>query len=479
MPNLPQIAPLHYSYQSEIQDINRPIPRMKHYPILMLFLLFGITASAQQKKVNIDIKAASYTEELSYIDCVIDNFTLHQFVVVGDLKKTTFQKPVDFGGSTFSHAANWDSSIFLDTVFFDRVTFSDTASFVEVTFSKHPSFFSATFLGQAMFESAVFPGEVNFNGAKFLKTASFDQAAFSKQTDFVKSNFSHGAHFAYVKFSDRVNFIDAAFNGHSSLSLMNLALGDSTHFRFDDTVLPDTIYFSDNTQIKNEIDFLHANFTTESRYDYNINRPKPILIYLYNTDIAKLRLDYTHFKLLLPDSTIDTEGPSKSISPDDKSSVYEALLNNFKTNGQTESYELLDVEYQQFKWKHSWTHWIPCIPKYWWNFGYDKEYIFGWTFLLLLVFTCFSFIYIHSLNTKVYAMEKIPTNPAWEKKLSLKDFGNRLWYSFMYTSTVFFMLSLKIENVQFKEKRGTFYLVTVYSIGLICIGYVANFILQK
>jgi hypothetical protein len=453
---------------------------MKHYPILILFLLFGITASAQQQKeVNVDIKAGSYTKELTYLDCAIDNFTLHQFVVIGDQKKTTFQKPVDFGGSTFSHAANWDSAIFLDTAFFDRVTFLDTASFVEVIFSKHTSFLSATFSGQAMFEFAVFTGEVNFNSAKFLKPASFNQAVFSKQAEFVKSNFAHGAHFDYVKFSDRVNFIDAVFDGHSCLSLMNLTLGDTSHFRFDDTVLPDTIYFSNNTQIKNGIDFLHADFAANSRYDSVQNRPKPILIYLYNSDIAKLRLDYTHFKLLLPDSTIDKEGPSKSISPDDKSSVYEALLNNFKTNGQTESYELLDVEYQQFKWEHSWTRRIPCIPKYWWNFGYDKDYIFGWTFLLLLVFTCFSFIYIHSLNTKVYTIERIQTNPVWENKLSLKDFGNRLWYSFIYTSTVFFMLSLKIENLHFKEKRGTFYLVTVYLIGVICIAYVANFILQK
>ena len=453
---------------------------MKHYAILMLFLLFGIAVSAQQKKVNIDIKAASYTEELNYRGSVIDNSTLHEFSTNGDLKKTTFHKYVDFTASKFLHTADWVNAIFLDTTLFTRVVFSDTANFNQTTFSKYTSFLSATFSGQAMFESTVFTREVNFNSAKFLKAASFDQAAFAKQAGFVKSNFSHGAHFDYVKFLDQVNFIYAVFNGRSSLSLMHLTLGDSSHFRFDDTVLPDTIFFSDNSLIKNEIDFSHANFTAESRYDYKLNQPKPILIYLYDTDIAKLRLDYTHFKLLLPDSTIDAEGTRKSISPDDNaSSVYEALLNNFKTNGQTESYKLLDVEYQQFKWEHSWTRWIPCIPKYWWNFGYDKEYIFGWTFLLLLVFTCFSFIYIHSLNTKVYAMEKIPTNPVWEKKLSFKDFRNRLWYSFMYTSTVFFMLSLKIENVQFKEKQGTFYLVTVYSVGLICIAYVANFILQK
>ena len=452
---------------------------MKHYLILMLFLLFGITASAQQKKVNVDIKDTSYKEELNHLDCTIDNLTLHQFLMNGDMKKITFQKTVDFTGSTFTHAANWGSVIFSDTTLFDRVTFSDTASFVQAIFSKNTSFSGTKFLRQAFFDNGIFLGAADFDGAKFSDTVSFNEVTFSKHANFVMSHFSRGAHFDYAKFPEGADFINAKFDSKSCLSLMHLTLGDSSDFRFFDTLLPDTIYFSDNSLIKKEIDFSHANFTDESRYDYKLNQPKPILIYLYNADIAKLRLDYTHFKLLLPDSTIVTGEPQKFISPDEKASIYEALLNNFKTNGQTESYKLLDVEYQQFKWKHSWTHWIPCIPKYWWNFGYDKDYIFGWTFLLLFVFTCFTFIYIHSLNTKVYAMEKIPTNPTWEKKLSFKDFGNRLWYSFMYTSTVFFMLSLKIENVQFKEKRGTFYLVTVYLVGLVCIAYVANFILQK
>ena len=457
---------------------------MKHYPILMLFLLLGITASAQQKKVNVDIEGTSYAEKLNYANSDIDNLTLHESEVYGVEKKTIFQKPVNFTESNFLHFADWHYAQFLDTTVFDQATFKDTAYFVESAFSKFTTFSETKFLRQALFKGAVFSGFTDFSGAKFSGEASFDGAAFLKYTAFVMSDFSHGAHFNYAIFADLGVFSDAVFKARSSLSLMRITLRDSSNLAFEGTVLPDTIYFSDNDKIKNEIDFSRANFTDTSRYDYKLKQPKPIWIYLYNSDIAKLHLDYLHYKLLLPDSTIitpsdDTKEPRRFISPDEKSSMYEALLNNFKTNGQTESYKLLDVEYQQFKWTHSWTHQIPCIPKYWWNFGYDKEYIFGWTFLLLFVFTCFSFIYIHSLNTKVYAMEKIPTNPAWEKKLSFKDFGNRLWYSFMYTSTVFFMLSLKIENVQFKEKRGTFYLVTVYSVGLICIAYVANFILQK
>jgi hypothetical protein len=70
-------------------------------------------------------------------------------------------------------------------------------------------------------------------------------------------------------------------------------------------------------------------------------------------------------------------------------------------------------------------------------------------------------------------------NTFYFHRWSFDDFGNRIWYSLMFTSTVFFLLTLKIENIYFKEKRGTFYLFIVYTSGLLCLAYIANFVLQK
>lgn len=74
------------------------------------------------------------------------------------------------------------------------------------------------------------------------------------------------------------------------------------------------------------------------------------------------------------------------------------------------------------------------------------------------------------LNTKVYTVENIPP--------SLKILAT-VWFSFIYTSTVFFRLTLKIENIKFEKKLGTTYLILMYTVGLICLAYMANFVLQK
>jgi len=204
---------------------------------------------------------------------------------------------------------------------------------------------------------------------------------------------------------------------------------------------------------------------------------------LLGSDIPKLHLDYLHFRLLLPDSTLiqplNLQFNKKPISPDEKASIYESLLNNFKTNGQTESFQLLDIEYQEFKWKHSRASFLTWLPKYWWNFGYDKEYVFLWTFVFLFIFTFFTYFFIYDLNTKVYPVDKIPAYTYWEPKLTVKRFWQRLWFSLMYTSVIFFKLSLDIKKLEFKKIGGTFYIIIVYTFGLLCLAYMANFVLQK
>ena len=75
----------------------------------------------------------------------------------------------------------------------------------------------------------------------------------------------------------------------------------------------------------------------------------------------------------------------------------------------------------------------------------------------------------------VYHIDKIQADKKGKTFLSL---FRRLWYSLMYTSVIFFLLTLKPENLNFK-KGLVAYILVVYSIGLLCLGYMANFVLQK
>ena len=64
-------------------------------------------------------------------------------------------------------------------------------------------------------------------------------------------------------------------------------------------------------------------------------------------------------------------------------------------------------------------------------------------------------------------------------KLLLKMIGNRLWYSFVYTTNIFFRFTLNMDELKYSQKKGVIYLLLVYLIGIICIAYLANFVIQK
>lgn len=143
-------------------------------------------------------------------------------------------------------------------------------------------------------------------------------------------------------------------------------------------------------------------------------------------------------------------------------------LKKFKDRGQTQSYEELDIECHDYQGR--------WIEKFWWNYGYNKEKVFCWTWRFLVVFTLSLITFLckklnlNYLNQKVY---NIPTIPI------VSDFHwrSRLWYSLVYTITIFFSLSLKPDKIQYKA--GIIYLFFVHICGIVCLAYMANFVLQR
>jgi hypothetical protein len=152
--------------------------------------------------------------------------------------------------------------------------------------------------------------------------------------------------------------------------------------------------------------------------------------------------------------------------------MYEALLNNFEKNGQEESYKRLDIEYQTFKWQHSWKRGFVWLGRLWWNFGYDKEYVIAWIILSLLVFGVINCFLLPVLNDNVYEV----INP---KKMVHLSRRQRIWYSVQYTVNIFFRFTLERGCMRFEKFFPTLYFFVIYILGVLCLGYLANFILQK
>ena len=323
------------------------------------------------------------------------------------------------------------------------------------------------------FENATFTEGPPLQHLTFLENAQFTDATFLRSVDFTDVHFEQQVYFDNVTFLKNVYFDNTTFSNYAKFT--NLQQTDSTQMNFSDATLPDTMDFSENPSLKCNIDLTTANFTDSLNYDDKSGGyKKPHQIFLYRTDISKFHLDYFHFRLLLPDSTLSpTYTGREKISKDDKDVMYESLLNNFKLNGQMESYKQLDIEYQAFQWDHSWARWLRWVPLVWWNYGYDKEYIFIWIAGFLLIFTIINSFYIVYLNDHIYKLEDVA------EKLVDAGRKEKIWHSAVYTANIFFRLTLDLCKLNFDKVIPTIYLLFMYIMGTLCIGYLANFILQK
>jgi hypothetical protein len=319
------------------------------------------------------------------------------------------------------------------------------------------------FLTNDMFNSICDLSNVYFNNysdftdCDFKKDGLFCQSTFNSEADFTEVIFEKDANFKNCTFSKNASFRSVEFHPY-------------TRFNFENTILPDSIVFSGISNITNEIDLTVANYRDKSHYDSATGDYKRHGIYLYKSSIAKLRFDYLHFKLIFFNPM---DRKDSVYTNDEKATIYESVLKNFKDHGQMESYRKLDIEFKDFKMQNNkilrWIWWLPYI---WWNYGYNKELIFPWIIGLLIIFTVINFFYLDYLNNHIYRIEGITPVPKTQ-------FAYRFWYSFVYTSNIFFKFSLKFENLNFKRIGSVIYILIIFLLGLVCFGYLANFVLQK
>jgi len=253
----------------------------------------------------------------------------------------------------------------------------------------------------------------------------------------------------------RLEFMNCIFR--KRLKIQQLEMTEAGSMSFQHSNLPDTVWFLNNTKLKNDVDFQLADYSE-----------KTINICLYGSDISKLKLDYIHFRLFF--DTTFFHGPDDSY--DEKVAIYEALLNNFRSRGQLSSVENLDVEYRRFLSHHNWTSLFFYVHSAWNKCGYARTRVIFWTILIYFLFSWRTYYIIHKLNPDVYMVEKIPI------PLPLKK-AKRFWYACVYTANIFFRLTLKSENFVYERHWLAAYVFAMYVVGIVCLAYLADFVLHQ
>ncbi len=391
---------------------------------------------------------------------------------------TRFDSTADFIFAKFHSTADFRVATFEGTAGFSRATFDSEAFFLDATFHSTADFSWATFDSAAFFFGVTFHSTADFVMATFEDTADFRRATFEDTADFVLATFDYTAGFTWATFGSWADFRMARFQGKVDVWK---------------TKLPDSLDFRNVTEITSEIDFT---------YCLPPSKDTKCRIALEGTDISKVKLNMNLFELSFPEDTVqEPTGEADTtykeslgvidtivrkivdtiIYPtyDQRCSIYEQVLKKLENDGFMDSYEIVDVQYRRFKARHrgglSW-YVADTFQDWWWNYGYSKERVFLWTIGFWLLFSFVNLWVYEKLSNSVYRIRFLDKMPVRRVMLIALQ-------AMTYTSVVFFGLKMNIKD--FKDGAASehpllfSYLMSIYVIGLVCLGFIVNIIFTR
>jgi len=402
----------------------------------------------QDGKISNEIIKAAKLKSVR-IDCDLVRFEETSFDSLADFKLIHFMRSAIFENVSFFGKSSFAYDIFEQPVSFSGCVFSD-----HISKEFNDMGYDLDVRGGTSFLKTHFKAPVDFEMIFFKNVLYFKQAKFDSAVSFVCSIFLKNVYFSDAVFSKRLEFTYAKFIDGADFSGM---------------VLPDTLDFDVVTEITKELDL------TSTRLSFN---NKVCYINLSGSDIDKIRINYNQFKLFF--KKIDTDN--------DITSVYQKLLNKFKSDGQDESYQRLDIEFQKYKYKKSGQRLKSWVQEWWWNYGYNKEKVFFNTITLLIFFYILNILIgliwgYNFLLDNVYYLENIgeEVDRLKEKynKNGLKLFIAWLPLVFIYTASLFFIINLTPKHLRYSHKWALIYILVIFMVGLACTAYIINFVLDK
>ena len=416
------------------------------YPALAKAQKIGVEKIANDTEYYLHLGDNPFITDIQgrTIECIVP-FTRYQN------QKISIQNSVYIGSLRWDHSAFFGPSLIFDVIWAAPVTlsqdtFRNAVSIKKSNFFESCDFKENTYFGESSFIEDTF-AHADFSFSNFNESAEFSKCKFQGDCEFEMTVFNNGANFSECIVNKKISFISS--NIFKKLDLSQSYFESSVSLK--NTSLPDTIDLSGMTYLSEAFDL------TEEQDSRTVH-----LINLYNCPIEKLKLNYKKFKLYFPSSLTDEQ----------KTVIYERLLGNFKNHNQNEDYERLDIEYQDSK--NKLTGWFQ--HNFLLCYGYHKYRILYNTPIILAILTAINSLCLRRMLYKVYKVEYI-----YDKYRENFHFtvGERLWYSLIYTSMIFFAFSLKIENINLSNKLGVTYLIFIYILGIICLAYLANYVLQR
>lgn len=119
--------------------------------------------------------------------------------------------------------------------------------------------------------------------------------------------------------------------------------------------------------------------------------------------------------------------------------------------------------------------------KTWWNnYGYDKPRIIWSTIDLYTTFSLFNLLYF-DLLIDTYNLKEISNAKHRIGRLASRYKAGffEVLFSFIYTGYIFFGLRFDIKQLKLKSIPAAILVLFQYTVGVVCLGYIANLIITK
>lgn len=379
----------------------------------------------------------------------ISNFNKAYFGHKVDFSQTHFDSNTYFGNAQFTMGVNFENTYFDSLAFFRNADFDSLSNFRGVRFLSTANFTDTEFYSKAEFDNSIFKDEVSFINAQFNSTALFWGTQFHSKTNFMGAHFESVTFFTDAQFESEVYFWSAHFDStvlFSGTHFKTKADFSKAHFEstvhFSEATLPDTLILH-NTTVNGVMNFTFSKRPSslpEKKGMFNklFRGKKKCKVSLFNMDLSQIKMNYELFELYFQEED--------SLSLDQKKSLFVQLRKKFEDEGFIDSKKLVDIEYQKFLlWNCEESTFLTKIKyifiRFWWNFGYNKEYIFIWILGFVCSFTILNCRLFRKISRDIY---KLNDNFYFRKfkKSSLKRLAN----SIMFTCLIFFGVRLNFGN---------------------------------
>jgi len=339
-----------------------------------------------------------------------------------------------------------------------HIQFESTVSFVNNYYQLPLGFYDCKFQGPINFTNYdTVREDLQFYSCQFDNELSFRPAGEDPEYAIMMTGSLNESNYSNIK-SD-IFFYKSELGKKLDFSYCHLLNGHNIILKM--TNLPDTL------------DLSHSEISGSLRLDeaYPNKRNDICQINLLYTNMDKIRMTrYQYFHLYFPDSVLKEPGSVDMIA-----GTYEALLNNFKRNGYSDSYRKLDIEYKE--WKSGKNLWM-WISSWWWKFGYEKWRVLIWSIGLLLIFSLIN-IFLYEDLMATYNVAQLDKNKYSFSKIGFLKYLEMFWVSVMYTGFVFFKISFDFDKITIVKWRILMWLFFQYVVGLVCTAYILNWIVGK